>query len=185
MGVYDELIYHGARHEDILVTDSGLQKDYTSGTAYPIYKGRADLEGDVFKTRMSQGISEDTTVEEFAKGAHGIINLGNPKTLTHNLEWTRNLTHELADKPFFAVATNPNPGILPDDLYNFRDDAFYMSGNQRFENTANNFAVFGYMGLGALMAGARTINKEMTVAAAWAIHKVAKQGAPEWIRDMY
>src|SRR5690606_5287166 len=51
---------------------------------------------------------------------------------------------------------------------------YYGSGNQEYENAVNNFTVFGYMGLGALLAQATQINKSMTVAAAWGIHHVAK-----------
>lgn len=178
MGVYNELINNGVREEDILVTDTGPNKDY-SGVPYVLHESRTDIAGDYFKTRMARGIREGTTVEEFAKGADGIINLGDEKTVTGRPLWTDDLTRKLAPKPFFGVMTNPEPGIDPATLHTVNPEAYYASGNQMYENTVNNFTAFGYIGAGALLAGAIAVTNEMTIAAAWAIHRVAKMGPTE------
>lgn len=179
MGVYNELVNNGVRPEDILVTDSGPDKDY-SGKPYVLDESRQDVKSDPYKWRMAQKIKAGTTVEDFVKGtaddrkASVIINLGDKKTLLRDLSWTRDLTLSLDANPLFAPMTNPDPGIKPEWLKAVRSDAYFASGNQLYENVFNNFTAFSFIGLGALMAGAKTINKEMTVAAARGIAKVAK-----------
>lgn len=178
MGVYDELINMGVRHEDILVTDRGAKKD-DSGVPYVIHEERDDVTDDPFKMRMRQGIKKGTTVEEFAKTADVVLNLGDVKTVTHDTVWLGRINKSLRANPLMGYMTNPAPGVKPEDLHLVRNDAYYASGNQLYENTVNNFTAFGFIGLGALLAGAQYINKEMTVAAAWAIHRVAQMGPTE------
>ncbi|MBI2340630.1 MAG: hypothetical protein HYU99_09755 [Deltaproteobacteria bacterium] len=127
---------------------------------------------------MAQGIRPGVSVEEFAKGADVVLNLGDEKTLTRDLAWTRHLVERLAKNAFFGPMTNPDPGITPELLGRWREDVYYGSGNQLFENPVNNFVVFTQMALGCLLAYAKTVSPEMTVAAAWAIHRVAKMGPP-------
>jgi len=176
MGVYQELINLGVRPEDILVTDTGPNRDY-SGTPHPLYEGRKGTESDPFKRIMAQGIPAGTTIESFMEaGVDGIINLGDVKTVTRqNGEPYKALLAKLNQKPIVLNQTNPDPGITPEEVRAERPDAFSGTGNQLYENTANNFAVFGYMGLAALIAHAQGINASMTVAAAWGIHYLAKE----------
>lgn len=173
MGVYDELVNHGVRPENILVTDTGAEKDY-SGKPYPIHEGRTDVESDPFKVKMRWGIPPETTVESFARGADVLINLGDVTTLMRDLSWTEQITRSLAPSPIFLPMTNPEPGITPETLWAVRSDAYYGSGNQTFVNTVNNFTAFGYIGAGALMAWAGGVGPMMTVAAARGIFEVAK-----------
>lgn len=172
MGVYDELVHHGILPENILVTDS----------RGPLHEGRNDIASDPFKMRMREGIREGTTVEEFARGADFVINLGVKETFTDDLSWTEDLVRRLAPNPFFGAMTNPEPGISPQMLYGVRPDAFYGSGNQIYDNPVNNFTAFGYIGAGAMMARAGAISPAMTVAAARGIFEVAKLGPPEHLR---
>ncbi len=173
MGVYNELLNHGVKAENILVTDSrGV-----------LHEGRRDVDGDPFKEKLRMGIDAGTTVEAFAKGADALINLGVPESLTDDLVWTRRITESLAKNPLFAPMTNPEPGITPDMLRGVREDAFYASGNQQYVNPFNNFTAFGQIGAGSLIAKAGGVGAGMTVAAAHGILEVAKLGAPEWLRD--
>lgn len=172
MGVYDELVHHGILPENILVTDS----------RGPLHEGRNDVAGDPYKLRMREGIREGTTVEDFARGADFLINLGVKETFTDDLAWTETLVRSLAPNPFFGAMTNPEPGISPQMLRGVRPDAFYGSGNQTYENPVNNFTAFGYIGAGAMMARAGAISPAMTVAAARGIFEVAKLGPPEPLR---
>lgn len=128
---------------------------------------------DILITKVRTQEQKDT-VTEFAKGADVFINLGVKETLTNDPVWTRNITKNLAPQALFSAMTNPDPGVKPENLHEVRSDIYYASGNQLYENVLNNFTAFSYIGLGALLAGATTINKEMTVAAALGIHKVAK-----------
>ena len=181
MGVYDELVNHGVRPENMLVTDSGPNKDRT-GKPYTLDEGRADVDGDFFKEKMRKGIPPGTVVEEFADGADLVINLGVVETLTADLAWTERLTRRLTRDPFFIPMTNPEPGVTPEMLRRVRPDAYYGSGNQVHQNPVNNFTAFGYIGAGALMARAAGIGPMMTVAAACGILEVAKMH-PQFGRD--
>ncbi len=173
MGVYDELVNNGVKPENILVTDSrGV-----------LHEERDDIESDPFKVKMRMGIPVGTELEDFAKGADALINLGVKESLTDDIAKTERITRSLAEHPFFGPMTNPDPGITPEQLHRTRPDAFYGSGNQNYENPVNNFTAFGYIGAGALMARAGGVGSIMTVAAARGIHQVAKLGPPDWLKD--
>jgi len=165
-GVYDELVNNGVRHEDVLVVDSKGVLD----------ESREDVQNDPFKGAMVQGIKAGIKIEDFAKGADAIINLGVKESLTADLNFTERLVRGLAKNAIFLPMTNPDPGITPAQLYAVRPDVYYGSGNQVFENPFNNFTAFGYIGLAALLARTSHINGPMTVAAARGIHAVAKMG---------
>jgi len=171
MGVYDELVHHGIRPENILVTDS-------QGA---LHAGRGDIESDPYKVRMREGIPAGTTVEDFARGADFLINLGAQETFTDNPSWTADRIRSLGPNPFVAPMTNPEPGVTPESLRAIRPDAFYGSGNQVHENPVNNFTAFGYIGAGAMMARAGAVSPAMTIAAARGIFEVAKMGPPEQV----
>lgn len=164
MGVYEELVNHGVRPENILVTDS-------KGV---LHEGRADAESDEYKVKMRFGIKPGTDLEEFARGADFVINLGAKESLTDDLNRTERIARSLAANPLFAPMTNPEPGITPDMLAAVRPDAHYGSGNQQYKNTLNNFTAFGQIGAGVLMSMAGRVTPAMTVAAALGISRVAE-----------
>jgi malic enzyme len=173
MGVYNELINHGVRPENILVTDS-------KGV---LHEDRYDTKSDPFKVRMREGIPAGVTVEDFARSSDFVINLGVKETFTDNLAWADQLARSLTPNPFVAPMTNPEPGISPEMLRRVRPDAYYGSGNQVYENPVNNFTAFGYIGAGAMMAKAGAVSPAMTVAAARGIFETAKLGPPEELRN--
>ncbi len=164
-GVYDELVNHGVKPENILVVDS----------RGPLTEARHDLKSDAVKNVMCEGISEGVTEAQFLKGADFFINLGSEKTITQNHERFSDWLKSMAENPMVALLTNPEPGMSPDQLRAIREDAYYASGNQRYENTLNNFAAFGYVGAGVLWSRSASVNKEMTVAAAQAISRLAQR----------
>ncbi|HKY62958.1 MAG TPA: hypothetical protein VJR29_06030, partial [bacterium] len=79
MGVYEELINNGMEPQNILVADS-------QGA---LHAGRRDIEGDPYKLRMREGISEGMTAARFARGADFLINLGAKETFTEDPRWTQ------------------------------------------------------------------------------------------------
>ncbi|HSA58444.1 MAG TPA: malic enzyme-like NAD(P)-binding protein [bacterium] len=164
MGVYDELVNHGILPENILVTDS-------KGV---LHEGRADVEDDEYKRRMRHGIKEGAELEEFARGADFVVNLGAKESLTDDLARTEIIARALAPNPLFAPMTNPEPGVTPDMLAAVRPDAHYGSGNQQYINTFNNFTAFGQIGAGVLMSMAGAVTPGMTKAAALGISRVAE-----------
>lgn len=180
-GVYDELTNHGVKPENILVTDRGVSKD-DSGIPYPLHKGREDVRDDPFKAEMTKGIPEGTTVEGFLKDADFVMNLGDIATVTRDPTWMEKIIRGLSRDPLIALMTNPSPGYTPEQVRRVRGDALYASGNQIFENVFNNFAAFGFVGAGSMMARAGGVNASMTVAAARGILQVAKMGPSESLR---
>ncbi len=181
-GVYDELVNHGVKPENILVTDRGINKD-NSGIPYPLYEGRDDVREDPFKAEMTKGIPEGTIVEGFLKDADFVMNLGDVVTVTRDPTWTERIIRGLSRDPLIALMTNPSPGYTPEEVRRVRSDAIYASGNQIFQNVFNNFAAFGLVGGGAMIARAGGVNAAMTVAAARGILQVAKMGPPESLRQ--
>ncbi len=184
-GVYDELVHLGVDPKDLLANDSGPQKD-RSGKPYPLHQGREDVSHDPFKWDMAQHQPAGTTHETFVTGRKidVVINLGARETFTNNRSWTEDyLSREMAPNGLVLAQTNPDPGLTPGWLKKIRPDLRYGSGNVTLKNCVNNFSAFSYIGRGSLWARARTINAPMTVAAAWAIHEVAKMGPPDWLKD--
>ncbi|MFO1518924.1 MAG: malic enzyme-like NAD(P)-binding protein [bacterium] len=178
VGVFEELVNNGLKPENIMVTDSGPDKDY-SGKPYVLHRDRTDIEDDPFKMRVRGDFPADLSVEEFAKGADFIINLGDASTLTRDPAWTASLIQNLAPNPILLATTNPEPGWTPEMVRQVRPDAYYGSGNQLYENPVNNFCAFTAIGLGSGISEATEVNAAMTVAAARGMFELVKS---DWER---
>lgn len=164
-GVYKEQINHGARPENIIVTD-------TQGV---LWEGRPDIQNDPFKVLMSQG-TRRMSVEEARKGVHLFFNLADPKIFTKDPQATEQIIRELAEDAAIVAGTNPEPGLYPEQVALWRPDVYYGSGNQRYENCANNFLAFPHMIGAALMARAGGLRDLMTRQGAIAISRLAENG---------
>ncbi len=178
-GVYQQLINNGVKPENILVTDTGPDKD-DSGTPHPIHEGRTDVADNFFKAAMRKGKSAQVSVDEFLKGADLVINLGDKKTILRDRNWTLNLIKGMAKDGLILFLTNPDPGLYPDEVEEVRSDLFVGTGNNRYKNPFNNFVVFGYAGLASLLARISVIDGRLTVPLAQGVHQVAKMGQPEF-----
>lgn len=180
-GVYKELLKHGIPAGNILVTDTGPERD-KSGRPHPLHQGREDIRDDSMKWEMAQAISADTTVEAFLDGADFVINLGVRETLTGDPAWTERMMRRLAQNAIMAAMTNPDPGVGPKQVSDVRPDIYYASGDQTNPNAFNNFVAFSQMAAGVLLSRAGSIGPEMTVAAARGGLELARLGPPDWLR---
>ena len=86
----------------------------------------------------------------------------------------------------FAMA-NPDPEIDPAAVAAAMGDRPYVmvTGRSDYPNQINNVLGFPYLFRGALDVRARTINKDMKVAAAHALAALARQPVPEDVRALY
>ena len=86
----------------------------------------------------------------------------------------------------FAMA-NPDPEIDPAAAAEaLKGRKFVMvTGRSDYPNQINNVLGFAYLFRGALDVRARTINKEMKVAAAHALAALARQPVPEEVKSLY
>ena len=86
----------------------------------------------------------------------------------------------------FAMA-NPDPEIDPAVVAEALKDRSYImvTGRSDYPNQINNVLGFPYLFRGALDVRARTINKEMKVAAAEALARLAREPVPEEVKALY
>ena len=86
----------------------------------------------------------------------------------------------------FAMA-NPDPEIDPATVAEALGDRPYImvTGRSDYPNQINNVLGFPYLFRGALDVRARTINKEMKVAAAHALAALARQPVPDEVKALY
>ena len=86
----------------------------------------------------------------------------------------------------FAMA-NPDPEISPEEAYAAMGGRPFImvTGRSDYPNQINNVLGFPYLFRGALDVRARTINKEMKVAAAHALAALARQPVPDEVKALY
>jgi len=80
----------------------------------------------------------------------------------------------MATKPIIFALANPNPEIMPEDVYEVRPDAIVATGRSDYPNQVNNVLCFPFIFRGALDVGATQINDEMKIACVEGIAKLAR-----------
>jgi allosteric NADP-dependent malic enzyme (EC 1.1.1.40) len=91
----------------------------------------------------------------------------------------------MADRPLIFALANPDPEILPDDVYAVREDAIVATGRSDFPNQINNVLGFPYIFRGALDVRATEITEGMKMAATHAIANLAKEPVPDDVAAAY
>ncbi len=91
----------------------------------------------------------------------------------------KEMVKRMAKNPIIFACANPDPEILPEDVYKERKDAIIATGRSDYPNQVNNLIGFPYIFRGALDVRAKTINEEMKIAAANAIAKLARERVPD------
>ena len=85
----------------------------------------------------------------------------------------------MSKNPIIFACANPDPEILPEEVYKVRKDAIIATGRSDYVNQVNNLIGFPYIFRGALDVRAKTINEEMKISAAYAIAKLARERVPD------
>ena len=93
----------------------------------------------------------------------------------------------MADFPAIFAMANPDPEIDPAVAATALEGRRFVmvTGRSDYPNQINNVLGFPYLFRGALDVRARTINKEMKVAAANALANLARQPVPETVKALY
>jgi malate dehydrogenase (oxaloacetate-decarboxylating)(NADP+) len=98
---------------------------------------------------------------------------------------TQEMVQTMADRPIIFAMANPDPEILPEDVYAVRSDAIVATGRSDYPNQVNNVLGFPYIFRGALDVQARTINEAMKIAAAQALAMLAREDVPDEVAAAY
>jgi malate dehydrogenase (oxaloacetate-decarboxylating) len=140
-----------------------------------IYEGRENL--DPYKKRISKITNKEKQsglLKDVIKNADVFIGVSQPDILKpENVK-------KMAEKPIIFAMANPVPEILP-DLAKKAGATVVATGRSDFPNQVNNALIFPGIFRGALDVKAKTITKEMKVAAALSIALLVKEPKPEFI----
>lgn len=98
---------------------------------------------------------------------------------------TQEMVKTMAKDPLILALANPVPEITPAEAKAVRPDAIVCTGRSDFKNQVNNVLCFPFLFRGALDVGAKTINEEMKMAAAYAIAELAKEPVPFEVISTY
>lgn len=91
----------------------------------------------------------------------------------------------MAPKPIVFALANPNPEILPEIAKKACPDIIMATGRSDFPNQVNNVLGFPSIFRGALDTHATEINKEMKLAAVYALSNLAKELVPDSVSSAY
>ena len=154
----------GAKQENIIVCDSrGV-----------IYKGRKDG-----MNKWKEALAIDTklrTLEEAMKDTDAFIGLSIKDVVS------KSMVKSMAFNPIIFAMANPDPEIIPEEIYEARKDAIVATGRSDYKNQINNFICFPYLFRGALDVRATIINDEMKIAATYALANLAREEITDEVR---
>ena len=163
----DLLVDLGFPIENIFVTDlAGI-----------VYKGRVELM-DPDKARFAQDTSA-RTLADVIPGADVFLGLSAGGVLKPDM------VKLMADRPLVLALANPTPEIMPEEVKAVRSDAIIATGRSDYPNQVNNVLCFPYIFRGALDCGAITINREMEIAAVYAIADLAQAEQSDIVASTY
>lgn len=160
-------IHLGVQPQNLIMTDS-------KGV---VYKGRK--EGmNKYKEEFAVD-TKDRTLADAMNGADAFIGCSARGVLTKEMVKT------MAKDPIIFAMANPDPEILPDEVFEVRKDAIMATGRSDFPNQVNNVLGFPFIFRGALDVRARKINIEMKLAAVRALAELAKEEVPDEVKIAY
>jgi malate dehydrogenase (oxaloacetate-decarboxylating)(NADP+) len=163
----DHYVRMGARRDNIYMCDSKglITTERTEGM-------------NKYKARYAQH-SSGRTLADAVRGADVFVGLSVAGQLTQDMVRT------MADRPVIFAMANPDPEILPDEVFAVRDDAIMATGRSDFDNQVNNVLGFPFIFRGALDVRARKITDNMKLAATRALAALAREDVPESVAQAY
>ena len=157
----------GVRRENILMCDS-------KGV---IYEGRTEAMNE-YKALVTSSTDRRTLTEAIG-GADVFVGLSVAGQVTQEMVAT------MARDPIVFALANPDPEILPEQVYAVRNDAIVATGRSDYPNQVNNVLGFPFIFRGALDVRACTVNEEMMLAATRALAELAREDVPDSVRSVY
>ncbi|MBR7069088.1 MAG: malic enzyme [Oxalobacter sp.] len=167
LGCLDMLVSLGFQLKNIWVSD----------IAGVVYKGRKELM-DPEKAKYAQD-TDKRTLMDIILDADVFLGLSAGNVLKPEM------VLKMAKNPVIFALANPIPEILPEVVHATRDDAIVGTGRSDYPNQVNNSLCFPYIFRGALDVRAKTINREMELAALRAIASLAEKEVPAELEAMY
>ena len=152
----DLLVAMGLRREHIVVTD----------IAGVVYRGRRE-EMDPEKERYAID-TPARKLTDVIDGADVFLGLSAGGVLKADM------VKRMAARPLILALANPEPEIHPDVARQAKPDAVIATGRSDYPNQVNNVLCFPFVFRGALDVGATTINREMELAAVYALAELAQ-----------
>jgi malate dehydrogenase (oxaloacetate-decarboxylating)(NADP+) len=141
-----------------------------------IHTEREDL--NVYK----QSVAVDTDRRSLADAMNGsdiVIGVSGPDLIT------KEMLASMAEKPIVFALSNPVPEIRPEIANAVRDDMIMATGRSDYPNQVNNVLGFPFIFRGALDARATCINREMQIAAVYALKELTHEAVPQDVLDAY
>ena len=150
------LVKLGVKRENIWLCDiTGL-----------VYKGRAE-EMTPQKDQFAQA-SEAMELDDVIADADLFLGLSGANVLKPHM------VEKMAAKPIIFALANPNPEIMPEEVFKIAPDAIVATGRSDFPNQVNNVLCFPFIFRGALDVEASEINDTMEIACVEGIAKLAR-----------
>jgi malate dehydrogenase (oxaloacetate-decarboxylating)(NADP+) len=160
------LVALGATRENILLVDrKGV-----------IHSGRDDL--NVYKQQFAV-TTERRTLLDAMTGADVFIGVSGPDLVS------REALAAMAPRPVVFALSNPVPEVRPELAREVRDDLIMATGRSDYPNQVNNVLGFPFIFRGALDVQAKSINREMQIAAVEALRQLAHQPVPAEVLQAY
>ncbi|WP_127478437.1 malic enzyme-like NAD(P)-binding protein [Sulfurivermis fontis] len=160
------LVALGAMRENITLVDrKGV-----------IHSGRDDLS--VYKQQFAL-TTERRTLLDAMTGADVFIGVSGPDLVS------REALAAMAPRPVVFALSNPVPEIRPEVAREVRDDLIMATGRSDYPNQVNNVLGFPFIFRGALDVQAKSINREMQIAAVEALRQLAHEPVPAEVLQAY
>ncbi|HBC58348.1 MAG TPA: malate dehydrogenase [Gammaproteobacteria bacterium] len=162
----DLLIALGAKRENMRLVDrKGVI--FVGREGINKYKGRFAVE------------TKDRTLADAMRDADVFIGVSGPNLVTGEM------LKSMAPDPVVFALSNPIPEIMPSVAHSAREDLIMATGRSDFPNQVNNVLGFPFIFRGALDVWARTINREMHVAAVKGLTALAREPVPQEVLNAY
>ena len=177
-----KIVMNGAGAAGIRICEmckaAGVKDVIMCDTKGTIRTDRTDLNAYTAKHAVA---TDKLTLKEALVGADVFIGVSAANVLTGDDVKT------MADFPAIFAMANPDPEIAPAEAAKALEGRRFImvTGRSDYPNQINNVLGFPYLFRGALDVRARTINKEMKVAAANALAMLARQPVPEEVKAIY
>lgn len=131
-----------------------------------------------YKAHFARDI-EEGGIGDAMKGADVFLGLSKGGLVTPEM------VKGMSEKPLIFALANPDPEIMPEDVYAVRDDAIVATGRSDYPNQINNVLGFPYIFRGALDVRAREITEGMKMAATKALASLAREPVPDDVISAY
>ena len=177
-----KIVINGAGAAGIRICEmckaAGAQDVIMCDTKGTLRTDRTDL--NAYKAKHAVA-TDKLTLKEALAGADVFIGVSAANVLSGDDVKT------MAEFPAIFAMANPDPEIAPAEAAKALEGRRFVmvTGRSDYPNQINNVLGFPYLFRGALDVRARTINKEMKVAAANALANLARPSVPEDVKALY